>query len=168
MGLIRKSLAIGTVGVVNPSSKKQRVAKATQKAAEANARSAAALVRQQAEANRLAERRAQEEHEFRYATDEKYRTFIDEKREREEAERRAEAARVAEAARLRRERIRRRNAAIRRGAVRTIAMATAAAVLPVAAVMIWLPQFAVASARRQSTKPWLAAKLVAPFRRSRT
>jgi hypothetical protein len=38
MGLIRKSLALSTIGVVSPSSKKQRVAKATMKNTAATAR----------------------------------------------------------------------------------------------------------------------------------
>lgn len=38
MGLIRKSLALGTVGLVRPSSKKQRVAKQTMRNAAATAR----------------------------------------------------------------------------------------------------------------------------------
>lgn len=42
MGLIRKSLAVGTVGVVSGSSKKQKVANATQRAAQASAETAAA------------------------------------------------------------------------------------------------------------------------------
>jgi len=47
MGLIRKSLAIGTVGVVNPNSKKQRVAKQT-------ARNTRAAARHAKEQNRIA------------------------------------------------------------------------------------------------------------------
>ena len=136
MGLIRKTLAVSTLGVVHGSSKKQRVAKATEKntAAAATAQQqqaalAAIAVRQQATiaaaaaqqqaamdgaaarqqtamdaaALRIAEQKAEEEREFRYATDPVYRKFIDDKRAAAEAERAAgEAQRVAqiEAARV--------------------------------------------------------------------
>jgi hypothetical protein len=69
MGLIRKSLAISTVGIVKGSSKKQRVAKATQRGIE--------------QSNRIAAAQAKDDHEFRYATDLVYREYMD----RKEAER---------------------------------------------------------------------------------
>lgn len=50
MGLIRKTLAVSTAGVVRPSSKKQRVAKKTMKASQATAHhtaAAAAMSREQ-------------------------------------------------------------------------------------------------------------------------
>jgi len=104
MGLIRKSLAVGTLGAVRPSSKKQRVAKANLKAQKATAAAAAQTAAATAAATRLAAQQAAEEREFRYATDPVYRKFIDDKRAAEEAERQARAAQIAEAARLRRER----------------------------------------------------------------
>src|SRR4051794_16643652 len=103
MGLIRKTLMVGSVGVVKGSSKKQRVAKATMKASQATQReaeaqaaamtAAARAANAQAAANeaaaaaaiRLAEEKAAEEREFRYATDPAYRKFIDDKRAAEEA-----------------------------------------------------------------------------------
>jgi hypothetical protein len=94
-------LAVGTLGVVHGSSKKQRVAKATMKSSQA----AAAAV---AEANRVAARQAVEEREFRYATDPVYRKYIDEKQAAEESARRASAEQAARAARLKRERRRQR------------------------------------------------------------
>lgn len=47
MGLIRKTLAAGTLGVVKGSSKKQRVAKSIEKAAWTNAGNSTTLIRQQ-------------------------------------------------------------------------------------------------------------------------
>lgn len=167
MGLIRKSLAVGTVGVVRPSSKKQRVAKATQRAAEANARQAAILVREQQEANRLAAENAQREHEFRYATDEKYRQFIDEKNAAEERARREEVARIAEAQRLRVERRRARNAAIMRITGRTAVIAAAIVAIPAAAVLVWLPQIVIARVRHAESAPWMLPRLTRPFRGGR-
>lgn len=167
MGLIRKSLALGTVGVVNPSSKKQRVAKATQRAVETNTRATAKLAAQQAEANRQAAQRAQVEHDFRYATDVVYRKYIDDKQAAEEAARVAEVGRLAEVARVRRERRQQRNATAVRVTGRTLAIVAAAAVLPVAAVIVWLPQLAVAQARHTTRRLWLSSLLTQPFRHQR-
>ena len=101
MGLIRKSLAVGTLGVVHGSSKKQRVAKATLKSTQAGAAAVA-------DANRLAAQQAADEREFRYATDPVYRKYIDDKQAAEESLRRASAEQAAKAARLKRERRRQR------------------------------------------------------------
>lgn len=168
MGLIRKSLAIGTVGVVSPSSKKQKVAKATQRAAQANARVAAQLVAQQAEANRLARQKAHEEHEFRYETDAVYRKYVDDKRAAEEAARHAESGRIAEIVRVRRERRQQRTVALARGTIRTVAILGAAAAIPLAAVFVWLPQFVIARTQHGSMRPWLGESLTRPFRRARS
>jgi peptide subunit release factor 1 (eRF1) len=72
MGLIRKSLALSTLGVVKGSSKKQRIAKATMKAAQREASAAES-------ATRLTEQQAAREHEFRYDTDPAYRAWWDKK-----------------------------------------------------------------------------------------
>jgi hypothetical protein len=94
MGLIRKSLAVGTLGVVSPSSKKQRVAKATMKNTAAIKRSNAAIQQSSAlsaEASvallRQATTKDAAEHEFRYDTDAAYREWYDARQERLLAER---------------------------------------------------------------------------------
>ncbi|HEX7122368.1 MAG TPA: hypothetical protein VF178_08375 [Gemmatimonadaceae bacterium] len=78
MGLIRKTLAVGTAGTVHGSSKKQRVARAAQQAAE----------RQAAEAQKqtkLLEQQAAMEFDYRYETDPEFRAYIDAKRAAEAA-----------------------------------------------------------------------------------
>lgn len=135
MGLIRKSLAVGTVGMVNPSSKKQRVAKATQRAAEANARNTAALLR-------LQEEEAQREHEYKYATDLKYRTWVDQQHALAEEERRAEAQRRRD-----------RNARIVTVFGATASFALAVVALPVIALAVWVPQLVTATASHRSPAP---------------
>ena len=90
MGLIRKSMAVGTLGVVNGSSKKQRVARAAMQSIEA--------------ANRLAERQAAEEHQFRYATDPVYKKYIDDKRAAAKAALKAQARHRAKTKELNRAR----------------------------------------------------------------
>jgi hypothetical protein len=72
MGLIRKSLAVGTLGIVKGSSKKQRVAKATMKAAKREATATEA-------ASRVTQQQAEREHQFRYDTDPAYRDWWDKK-----------------------------------------------------------------------------------------
>jgi hypothetical protein len=155
MGLIRKSLAVGTLGVVHGSSKKQRVAKATMKSSAATAKAAAATAAATATAARIAEQQAQEEREFRYATDPAYRKFIDDKRAAEEAARAVRAAQAAEAARLKRERSQERWQAVGR-AIKIFV--TAIAMLFVG-VLVWLPQLLIAKIRRQPANLWMQAQL---------
>lgn len=95
MGLIRKTLAVGTVGVVRPSSKKQRVAKATMRAAAQTAAQVAA-------GNRLAEQQLAADREFRYAADPGYRKLADDKKAAEQRSQRVEVVRAAEQERLKR------------------------------------------------------------------
>ncbi len=96
MGLIRKTLSVGTAGVVKGSSKKQRVAKSTERAArstERAARSTAAAGAAAAAAADLAQRQAAElasrEHRFRYDTDLTYRAWCE--KEAADKERNAQA-----------------------------------------------------------------------------
>jgi len=155
MGLIRKSLAVGTLGVVHGSSKKQRVAKATMKSSAAAAQAAAVTAAAVASAANLAERQAEEEREFRYATDPAYRKFVDEKRAAEEAERRAQAARAAAAIRLRRERNQARLASIGR-AVRLVALAVAVLLV---GLCVWLPQLLIAKLQHRPVQRWMQEQL---------
>lgn len=164
MGLIRKTLAIGTVGVVRPSSKKQRTAKATAKntAAAAAAASQAVAVAQQAEAR--AAQQAQEEREFRYATDPAYKKFVDDKRAAEAEAARLEQQRLAEIAHAKQVRRAARNAAIGRATARTVLIAAALLVLPIVAIVVWLPQVAVARSRHEPWTPWRSDVLLRPFK----
>ena len=91
MGLIRKSLAIGTAGVVRPNSKKQRVARKTLKATREVARTSEQTARTSrsvaetsaisatgtAMLNRRLDQQAAIEHQFRYDTDVTYRGWVD-------------------------------------------------------------------------------------------
>jgi len=96
VGLIRKTLSVGTAGVVKGSSKKQRVAKSTERAArstERAARSTAAAGAAAAAAADLAQHQAAElasrEHRFRYDTDLTYRAWCE--KETADKERNAQA-----------------------------------------------------------------------------
>ena len=100
MGLIRKSLMVSSGGIVRGSSKKQRVAKGTQRAVQASATSdaltaraasaSAAAARASSEVLQRAEaesaRRAADEDQFRYDTDPVWRAWVDEKLAKEAAE----------------------------------------------------------------------------------
>lgn len=112
VGLIRKSLALGSAGVIRPSSKKQRVAKktlnATRDSAKASkqtaktskqiAASSAAAAGQAAILNKRLDEQAAIEHQFRYDTDPTYRQWVD-GREAAATALAAEQAAVAAAAR---------------------------------------------------------------------
>jgi hypothetical protein len=114
MGLIRKSLAVGTIGVGKGSSKKQSA----------------------------------KQREFRYATDPKYKRYID-------AKAAAEAARLAKEARLRRERSQRRATAARR----VITFTAAIVAVFVIAVLVWLPQLVIGAIRKKPVNKWMSAPL---------
>lgn len=101
MGLIRKSLAVGTAGVVKGSSKKQRVAKATMKHAAAGARASESAASAAAHLNatvnagaRLAIEKAAREEDFRYDTDPTYRQWVDARNEAEATARRLDRERL--------------------------------------------------------------------------
>jgi hypothetical protein len=162
MGLIRKSLAVGSLGVVHGSSKKQRVAKATMKSSAAAARAAAVTAAATATAARIAEEQAQEEREFRYATDPAYKKFIDDKRAAEEAARVVRAAQAAEVARLKRERSQERWQAVGRG----IKILFAAIAMLIIGVLVWLPQLLIARVRHQPADLWMRAQLLSSGRSS--
>jgi len=98
MGLIRKTLAVSTLGAVRPSSKKQRVAAKTER----NTRVAAEQLRQ---LNALAVAQQQKEERFRYDTDHVYRAWVDEQ-ERQELERLEAGLRAREAAKVARREVR--------------------------------------------------------------
>lgn len=155
MGLIRKSLAVGTLGVVHGSSKKQRVAKATMKSSAAAAQAAAATAAAATAAARVAEKQAEEEREYRYATDPAFRKFVDDKRAAEKAERAAQAARVVEAARLRRE----RNQARWRSVGRAVESAAVAVAMLLVAILVWAPQLAVGKIRKRPVHRWMSERL---------
>jgi hypothetical protein len=89
MGLIRKTLAVGTAGTVHGSSKKQRVAKATQQAAEREA----AEARKQTQ---ILEQQAATEFDYRYETDPEFKAYIDAKREAEAAAEEAKTLHVGD------------------------------------------------------------------------
>ena len=155
MGLIRKTLAVGTVGVVRPSSKKQRVAKATMKAAQQQAAATAA-------AARIAEQQAAEEREYRYATDPTYRKFVDDKKAAAEAARAAEVARRAEATRLRRI----RNQQLRASAGHGLVVVMAALSMVVLGILVWLPQLVVGAVRHEPADRWMYSRLRAGMHRT--
>jgi cobalamin biosynthesis Mg chelatase CobN len=155
MGLIRKSLAVGSLGVVHGSSKKQRVAKATMKSSAAAAQAAAANAATSAAATRLVEAQAEEEREFRYATDPVYKKFIDDKRATEEAARVARAAQVAEAARLKRE----RNQERWQASGRAIKILVVAIAMLIVGVVVWLPQLLIAKIRHEPANLWMQEQL---------
>jgi hypothetical protein len=178
MGLIRKTLAVSTLGVVKGSSKKQRVAKATMKSSQA----AAAALQQQAAlaaisarthavtaaaALKVAEQKAAEEREFRYATDPVFRKFVDDKNAAAEAMRQFEAARIEgahraelerieEAARLRRLRNQQRAANAKKALVLT---GRGVAIL-VVGLVVWVPQLTVGLIRRKPAAKWRYTELV--------
>jgi hypothetical protein len=147
VGLIRKTLAVGTLGTVKPSSKKQRVAKATMKATQATAAAAQQQAQVALAAQRVEERRDADEREFRYATDPTYRKWVDDKRAAEEAERAAAAERAAEAVRLKRERSRRRWGYL----PRVLVFVLLVQVFVYVAVFAWLPQLGISKARGKAT-----------------
>lgn len=172
MGLIRKSLMVGTVGVVHGSSKKQRVAKATMQSSAATAQAAAAVARATSVANQLAQQRADEEREFRYASDPVYRQWVDNKRAAEEAQRRAVVAQQALATQMRRDELRAakqrrqaRNLRIKEGVTASVshvaAMTFAAVAVAVLAVLVWAPQLGIAKMRRTHGTPWMMPQLKA-------
>ena len=130
MGLIRKTLAVGTVGVVKPSSKKQRVAKATMNAAQ--------------EQVRLQKQQAAEEHAFRYTTDPVYKKYIDDRRAAAQAARAAQLARRAEQAR-----------AVGRG----IVVVTAALAMVVLSILVWVPQMAIGKVQNKPVDRWMYVRL---------
>lgn len=130
MGLIRKTLAVGTVGVVKPSSKKQRVAKATMKAAQ--------------EQVRFQKQQAAEEHAYRYATDPVYKKYIDDKQAAAQAARAAQIARRKEQAR-----------AVGHGLV----VVTAGLSMVVLGVLVWAPQLAIGKVQHKPVDKWLYSRL---------
>lgn len=136
MGLIRKSLAVGTLGVVRGNSKKQRVAKKTMRNTGTTARNTAATGAAVRKGVAADERRHQEEMAYRYATDPTYRAYIDQQR-----------ADAAEAARLQyaRQAAQTRVAAIR--ATQAVALPVLAALLLLMVVLVWVPQMAVGRLR---------------------
>lgn len=170
MGLIRKSLAVGTIGVVRPNSKKQRVAKATMKSSAATAQAALATAQATEMANKLARERADEERAFRYATDPVYRKYIDDQRaaaaqaERVRLERQAEAERLRlEERRLRRElHAQQRRAAIKMGGEAAMLLFLGVAFLSLSLV-VWGPQRLVGTARRRRPRLWRHEELRASW-----
>jgi hypothetical protein len=155
VGLIRKSFAVGTLGVVKGSSKKQRVAKATMKSSAAAAATAANMAATTAAADRLAEQQAEEDREFRYATDPVYRDFIDKKRAAEEAERLAQAAEFAEVDRLRRVRNQQRWDIVKRA----VTLTGVAVTILLVSVLVWLPQLAIGKIRHRPVQNWMQPQL---------
>jgi hypothetical protein len=127
VGVIRKSLMVGTGGIVSGSSKKQRVAKQTLQASQAAAR----VANQQLAA-------ARREEKFRYETDPAYRAFVDKERA-EAAAALAERQRVAAA--------QRRSFGVFLGKV--FAVPALALTIALFAVLVWAPQLAF---RRRN--PW--------------
>jgi hypothetical protein len=130
VGLIRKTLFVTTAGAVRPSSKKQRVAKATLKAQKATMKSSAAAAASLAHLEQLQESRSAPADVSAAQADanaavmaggfkalEKRRAAEEAKREaqaaQEEAARQARAAQIAEAARLKRERNQRRRNSVK-------------------------------------------------------
>jgi len=75
VGLIRKTLSVGTAGVVSGNSKKQRVAKNTERAARSTAAAAAAAASAADLAQRQTAELAYREHRMRYDTDPTYRAW---------------------------------------------------------------------------------------------
>lgn len=159
--MIRKSLAVGTLGAVKGSSKKQRVAKQTMRAAQATAASTARM--DQALASQAAADAQEREREkrFRYETDPQYRAFVDAERaeaqaaeERRAADRRA-AAEVQAADRARR-------SERRRGAAKSLVVGTGQVaaflvlvpIVAVVAVWVWVPQIAVSKVRHHELSLW--------------
>jgi hypothetical protein len=161
VGLIRKSLAVGTVGFVRPSSKKQRVAKATMKSAAATSAATQAAADAAATANRLADQHASEEREYRYATDPVYRKYIDgQNAAAAEVERiRLERFAATERRRLAERQLRKDRSAQRRNTM--VSIATQGAILVVLvvaifclAVFVWAPQRLVGLVRRKRYPLW--------------
>jgi hypothetical protein len=89
MGLIRGTLAIGTLGIISPSSKKQRVNKAIQKNTAAAAKHTKATVGVLQQQAAMEQARIARDHQFRYDTDPTYRAWCD---QQESMRRAAEAA----------------------------------------------------------------------------
>lgn len=133
MGLIRKSLAVGTVGIVNGSSKKQRVARQTMQASQATA-----LIASQQLAT------ARREEKFRYDTDPEYRAWVDKQRADAAA---AVAERKAMASATRR--------SMRLFIGKVVAVPVLALVIMLFAVVVWAPQLAF---RRRN--PWSRGPLL--------
>lgn len=129
MGLIRKSLMVGTGGVVSGSSQKQRVAKEIA----ANTAQTNLILKQQAEA----------ENAFRYSTDPIYRKYIDDQR--------AAAAQAAAAAAARRAAQTKQVIDASRTAATYLALAVAFAVL---GVFVWSVQALYSTVRRQPRHLW--------------
>lgn len=141
MGLIRKSLAVGTVGLVSGSSKKQRVA--------------ASSLRAQEQLVQLERQRQQDEHDYRYATDPQYRAHVD-------ALERARLAEVERRAAARRERRARNKVAAARTAegIAGLAILLVFAVsVAVVALVVWLPQLGVARLQHRPVAYWARSQL---------
>lgn len=147
MGVIRKTMAVGSLGVVNGSSKKQRVARASMQSAQ---RSEAMFQRQA-----LAEQqRADHEAEYRYATDPQYRAFIDAKRAQEEAARQQRLATLA---------ARRHTRSVR--LQQAVVMPVLGLTMMVLALVVWAPQMAVGAARHRQVVPWMRDQLAGTWRK---
>jgi hypothetical protein len=143
MGLIRKSLMVGTAGVVSGSSKKQRVAAATA----ANTAQTNLLLKQQADA----------ENAFRYATDPVYRTYIDAQK--------AAAAKAAAEAAARRAAQTKQMVDASMAAVTYISLAVAFAVL---GVFVWSIQALTSTVRKQPRHLWKQDALSAAWRSAKS
>jgi hypothetical protein len=156
MGLIRKSFAVSTLGVVSGSSKKQQVAKATMKATAALAQAAEATAQ-------LTERQAAEEREFRYATDPVYRKYINDKRAAEAEARQLQLQRAAEAQRARRERNAHQLQQARRFTIRIVVTTSLAAAFLIVGLVVWMPQFIIAKAKRSPVQMWMLTEMTSAW-----
>jgi len=157
VGLIRKSLAVGSLGLVSGSSKKQRVARQTMRNTGATARNTkatartgadtarhAAAIAAAADANAAAdERRHQEELAYRYATDPTYRAYVEQQR-----------AAAAELDRLERERQAAKRHMVGVRLTQAAALPVLATVLLLVTLLVWVPQHVVSRVRRTQTVPW--------------
>ena len=159
MGLIRKSLAVSTLGLVSGSSKKQRVAKATMKSSAATA----AFAKTAVATAQLAERHAAEEREFRYATDPVYRKYIDDKRAAETEARQLQLERAAEAQRVRRERNAYQLQQARRFTTRAVATTALVVAFLIVGLVVWMPQFIVAKVKRSPVQLWMLAEMTSAW-----
>lgn len=150
VGLIRKSLMVGTGGIVSGSTKKQRVAKATMQHTKATAANTA-------QTNLILAQQAEAESEFRYSTDSVYRQYIDAQRA---AATRAPAAEAARRAALSKQRV-----DASRAAGRYLALALAVAIA-VVGVFVWSFQaisFTVRNNRGTYGSKTRSARLGAPL-----
>jgi sugar phosphate isomerase/epimerase len=77
MGLIRGTLTIGTLGIISPSSKKQRVNKAIQRNTAATADHTKATVGVLQQQAAMEQARIARDHQFRYDTDSTYQAWCD-------------------------------------------------------------------------------------------